>query len=179
MSIELILQVVLAFLGAYLFAFWFALVVWTFRDIRARTHDIFLQVLATSIVLLFNLPGLLLYFLLRPRETLAEVYERTLEEETLLQEIEDFHACPHCRQRVELDYQVCPACRTRLRNPCDRCGRLMHLSWRLCPFCTNEPAPEREPLAPLRVRETRPLPDAREREVRDRDTREREPATIR
>lgn len=157
MSIEFILQVALAFFGAYLFAFWFAIVVWTFRDIRARTHDLFLQMLATLVVLLFNLPGLLLYFLLRPRETLAEVYERALEEETLLQEIEDFHACPNCRQRVEVEYQICPACRTRLRMPCENCGRLLHLNWRLCPYCAYEPAPEHETLPPLQARETAPL----------------------
>ena len=138
MSIELVLQLALAFIGAYVFAFWFSLVVWTYRDIRARSHDVFLQVLATMLVLLFNLPGLLLYFLLRPRETLAEAYERSLEEETLLQEIEEFHGCPYCRQRVEPDYQICPGCHGRLKQPCPDCGRLLQLNWTICPYCGSE-----------------------------------------
>ena len=69
-----------------------SIVIWTFRDIRSRSRDIFAQILATLMVLvffpLFPLPGLALYMLLRPRETLSEVYERSLEEEALLQGIE-------------------------------------------------------------------------------------------
>ncbi len=55
-----ILQLVAAFLGAYLLAVWISLVVWTFRDIRARTRDIFSQLLSVLLVVVFNVPGLLL-----------------------------------------------------------------------------------------------------------------------
>src|SRR3712207_6981071 len=54
-----------------------------------RSRDPFLQVGALFLVLMFNLPGLLLYLIGRPRETLTEAYARTLEEEALLQELED------------------------------------------------------------------------------------------
>jgi len=93
-NLTVILQVILAFTGAFLLAFWVSLVIWAFRDIRARSRDIFAVLLATLLVAVFNLPGLLLYYILRPRETLAEVYERSLEEEALLQDIEDQHICP-------------------------------------------------------------------------------------
>ena len=83
-SIELILRAIITFLGAYLLAFWLSLAIWTFQDIRSRSRDILAQLLATLLVLLFNLPGLLLYFVLRPKETLAEAYERSLAEEALL-----------------------------------------------------------------------------------------------
>lgn len=70
-------------------ALWLAMIVWTNRDMRARSRDPLAQVFVTAIVALLNVPGLLIYFLLRPRETLAEAYERSLEEEALLQEIEE------------------------------------------------------------------------------------------
>ena len=56
---------------------------------------------------------MILYLILRPRETLAEIYERTLEEEALLQGIEERLGCPSCNRRIEDDYVVCPACHTR------------------------------------------------------------------
>ena len=128
-GLDTIIQVVLALLGAYAAAFWFALVVWTFRDIQKRSRDVLVQVLATTLVLLFNIPGLILYTVLRPPETLAESYARSLEEESLIQEIEDRQSCPNCKRRVHPDFLLCPSCRTQLRQVCLNCSRLMHLSW--------------------------------------------------
>lgn len=135
MSIELALQLVIAFLGAYAFAFWFALVIWTYRDISSRTHDWLLRILATALVFVFNLPGLLLYVILRPRETLAEAYERSLEEETLLQEIEDYDHCSTCRHRIEPEFLICPNCHSKLKRPCQQCNRALQLPWKVCPYC--------------------------------------------
>ncbi len=134
-GIETIIQIAIALLGAYVTALWFSLVVWTFRDIQKRTRDLIVQVLATLLVLLFNLPGLLLYTVLRPPETLAESYARSLEEESLMQDIEERQACPNCKHKIEPDYQICPSCATQLKSVCASCGRLLHLGWRACPYC--------------------------------------------
>ena len=76
-----VLQLVAAFFGAYLIAVWLSLAVWSFRDVRERSRDIFVQLLSVTLVVIFNIPGLLLYFLLRPGEKLSEMYERELSEE--------------------------------------------------------------------------------------------------
>jgi RNA polymerase subunit RPABC4/transcription elongation factor Spt4 len=89
------------------------------------------------LIAILNFPGLLIYLLLRPRETLAEAYERSLEEEALLQEIEDKPVCPTCGIRVREDWQVCPSCHTRLKKACIQCHRLLELSWNICPHCTT------------------------------------------
>jgi RNA polymerase subunit RPABC4/transcription elongation factor Spt4 len=124
---------------AFLTATWVAAVIWAFRDIRSRTRDIFAQILATLLVFvffpLFPVPGLILYFLLRPRETLSDIYERSLEEEALLQGIEERMACPSCNRRIEEDFLICPGCHTRLKKPCPACRRRLHLKWRICPYC--------------------------------------------
>ena len=128
-----------ALFAAFLTAIWISVVIWTFRDIRARSRDIFAQILGTLLVLLFfpffPLPGWILYMLLRPRETLSEIYERSLEEETLLQGIEERLACPGCNRRIEEEFMICPTCHTRLKKACPACGRLLHLRWNLCPYC--------------------------------------------
>jgi RNA polymerase subunit RPABC4/transcription elongation factor Spt4 len=128
-----------ALFGAFLTAIWISVVIWTFRDIRSRSRDVFAQVLATLMVLIFfpffPLPGLILYMILRPRQTLSEVYERSLEEEALLQGIEERMACPGCNRRILEDYMICPTCHTRLKKACVSCGRLLHLRWNICPWC--------------------------------------------
>jgi RNA polymerase subunit RPABC4/transcription elongation factor Spt4 len=132
--------VLTAFAGAFLVAIWIALVVWTYRDIKNRHRDRLVHILATGLVVLLNLPGALVYLVLRPGRTLEEEYQRTLEEEALLQAIEEQAVCPGCERRVREDWQVCPNCQTKLRKPCHQCGRLMELSWNICPYCTT-PAP--------------------------------------
>ncbi|MCX7669369.1 MAG: zinc ribbon domain-containing protein, partial [Anaerolineae bacterium] len=112
------------------------LVVWTFRDIRARTRDIFAWLLATLLVLVLGPIGWLLYFLLRPRETLAQVYDRQLEEEVLLRDITARRACPKCQAVTEPDWLLCPHCGVELRRRCVECGRPLELNWIACPYCT-------------------------------------------
>lgn len=86
-DIGTILLALAAFVGTFLVAFWMSLVIWTFRDMRLRSRDIFAQLLASLVVLIFGPLGLLIYLILRPQETLAEAYARTLEEEALLQDV--------------------------------------------------------------------------------------------
>jgi RNA polymerase subunit RPABC4/transcription elongation factor Spt4 len=107
---------------------------------RARSRDTLAQILVGLLVAVLNLPGLLIYLFLRPRESLSEAYERSLEEEALLQEIEEKPVCPACRQKTHAEWQACPHCHTRLKKPCVRCGRMLELSWDLCPYCaTGQP----------------------------------------
>ena len=120
---------------AYMAALWFALAMWTFNDVRARSQNIVTQLLATVLVLGAGPFGLLLYYILRPQQTLVEAYEHSLEEETLLQEIENRHLCPTCNERVQDDFQVCPSCLTKLRRQCHFCNHLLAPEWSLCPYC--------------------------------------------
>lgn len=132
------LTVVAAVVGALLAALWLSLVIWTFRDMRLRSRDPFAQILAAVVVGLLPGVGLLIYLILRPPETLAEAYERALEEEALLQEIEERPACPGCSRIAEPGWILCPYCHTRLRKQCPDCDALLELQWNLCPFCGNQ-----------------------------------------
>jgi RNA polymerase subunit RPABC4/transcription elongation factor Spt4 len=147
-SIGLALQVVIALFGAFFLAFWLSLIIWTFRDVRSRSRDIFAQLLATLMVIFFNVAGLVLYFMLRPQETLAQAYEKALEEEALLQDIEERYACPGCKKKVQPEFQICPSCHTRLKRQCPSCNRLLQLQWSICPYCGATPsAPATQPVA--------------------------------
>ncbi len=123
--------------GVILAAFWLAMVIWAYRDMRSRSRDLPARLLVALLVAALTLPGLLIYLLLRPRETLAEAYERSLEEEALLQGIEEKPACPACGQRMRDEWQVCPHCHTRLKKPCLSCGRALEIAWNICPYCAG------------------------------------------
>ena len=135
MDIQGIVLAFLAFTGAFVAALWLALIIWTFRDMRSRSRDIFAQILAALLVAVLSLPGMVIYMMLRPKETLAEAYERSLEEEALLQGIEEVERCPGCGSRVRADYLVCPSCNTKLKKACRSCGRAINLRWGVCPYC--------------------------------------------
>ena len=130
-----LILVLTGFGAAFLAALWISLVIWTYRDIRTRSRDTLVQTLATLLVAVLNLPGVLVYLILRPPRTLEEEYQRTLEEEALLQALEDLPLCPGCERRVKDDWQVCPNCHTKLKKTCENCDHLMELPWNICPYC--------------------------------------------
>ncbi len=163
--------------GAYVGALWLAALIWTIRDVRDRSDDPITQIVAFLIVFIFNLPGWVLYQVVRPPMTLADIYERQLEEEALRRELDDALACPNCAREVSDDYVTCPHCMTALKHPCRECDRAVSFSWLACPWCatpTAEPAVQPEPPAatpeeaaaeleelvatPFAAREIRPTP---------------------
>ncbi|MCX8026104.1 MAG: hypothetical protein N3A60_12960, partial [Thermanaerothrix sp.] len=77
-----------------------SLIFWTYRDIRKRTRDPRVHILATLVAAVLFLPGVLIYLILRPSRTLEEEYQRSLEEEALLQTIEETPQCPGCGRKV-------------------------------------------------------------------------------
>jgi len=136
-------------ISAFITSLWVGMIVWTFRDIRARTRDVLVQLFMTLVVAVLTLPGFLLYLLIRPRETLHEAYEHALEQEALLQAIEEPLTCSACGEKVADDFLFCPYCHKQLKMVCAACGRILQLDWTLCPYCgtpvptaaAEEPAP--------------------------------------
>ncbi len=126
---------VVAIIGGLLAAFWVGLIIWTWRDIRSRSADIFAAILATLLVAVFSIIGLLIYLLVRPKHTLAEQYDRALEEEILLRELEQAPTCFNCGRPVKPEWQYCPYCETELKHPCPQCGYLLEPEWKRCPQC--------------------------------------------
>jgi len=126
---------------AYLAALWFALIVWTYRDIEQRSRSVITQIFATLLSVLFFVPGALLYLVLRPRDTLDEAFQRSLEEEYLLQDLEDLPRCHSCHRAIESDWVICPACHTELRHECPTCAHLVRVTWDICPYCATELEP--------------------------------------
>lgn len=77
----------LFFFGFILFL-WYLLVRWVGRDAQSRGCPDSQRKNFQIVVLIFNLPGLLIYLLLRPSQTLAEIKRAEMEEEILKLELE-------------------------------------------------------------------------------------------
>lgn len=121
----------------FLAILWITLILWTFRDIRRRTRDTLIRILAVLVSTILFIPGVLVYLLLRPPYTLDEEYQKNLEEEALLQALEEVSLCPGCSKKVQDTWMVCPGCHTKLKKKCASCGKLLDLNWDICPFCEN------------------------------------------
>lgn len=128
------------FAAAFAAALWLSLIIWAYRDIRRRSRDPLMRILAVLVVAVLFLPGILIYLILRPPRTQDDEFQQTLEEEALLQSIEESNLCPGCGRRIKEDWVACPSCYTRLKKPCHQCGKSIELAWNLCPYC-GTPAP--------------------------------------
>ncbi|MBN2499975.1 MAG: zinc ribbon domain-containing protein [Anaerolineales bacterium] len=126
--------------AAFIVALWLSLIFWTYRDIKARGKDRLMRFLAVLVVAVLFLPGVVIYLILRPRNTLGDEYQQALEEEALLTAIEETHKCPGCGLHTQADWVVCPNCHTKLKKVCHQCGKRMELSWNICAYC-GTPAP--------------------------------------
>lgn len=143
-TIATVIGIFVALLGAFLFAFWIAMGIWTFNDIRSRTRDWLAIGLASLLVLIFPVVGLILYIMIRPKETLADVYDRALEEEALLRELEETLTCYHCGVPVQDGWNYCFNCHSQLQYACATCSQPVRHEWDICVNCgtpqTGSPA---------------------------------------
>jgi RNA polymerase subunit RPABC4/transcription elongation factor Spt4 len=122
----------------FLLAFWAAVVYWTWRDAASRSEQSWVAPLSALLVLLLNVPGLIIYMIVRPPNTLLELEAMTLEAEALEASHPEELACPKCRRPVESEFILCPYCRTPFGHICPRCSRRLEGAWAVCPYCGEE-----------------------------------------
>jgi RNA polymerase subunit RPABC4/transcription elongation factor Spt4 len=137
-----VFQIGIRVLVAYVVLIWLASAFWAYRDMRLRSASAITPYVAAAAIIVFTpiffLFGLLLYRIVRPKETIAEVNERTLAEETMLAEVASHAHCANCSRPVHEEWIICPTCRNRLRRVCPNCERLIELDWSLCAWCGKD-----------------------------------------
>ena len=135
-------QIGIRVLVIYILLIWLASAFWAYRDMRLRTTSAIAPYVAAATIIVFTpiffLFGLLLYRIVRPKETIAEVNERALAEEAILAEVATHSQCANCSRPVHEDWIICPTCRNRLRRVCPNCEHLIELDWTLCAWCGKD-----------------------------------------
>jgi hypothetical protein len=117
-----------------------AIVFWTYRDAQRRGAMGWFWALVVAIFFpVFPYPGLIIYLIARPAESVDDARERDLEiraKEAALDR--DYEVCPACYKPVDNDFLICPSCMKKLRKSCIECGRALKLPWTVCPYCKTK-----------------------------------------
>jgi len=116
----------------FLLILWASVIYWVYRDAEKRGA---IGIYWAAVILFFNVFGLIVYFILRPPEYVADVQERELEIKMKEEMINSRKSCSGCRQPIELDFLVCPYCMKKLKKSCPVCNRPLNLNWTICPYC--------------------------------------------
>ena len=88
------------------------------------------------IVVLFFVPGLLVYLNLAPEGDTGPGISACTGRGVLAPGSRDLPLCPGCQRTVDPEFVLCPHCQTALRGPCPACSRLIDLRWSVCPYCS-------------------------------------------
>ena len=142
-QINMTLDLAIKLVAAYFFIIWCAFIIWTVKDITARSGNILVQVFCILIVIVLTpVLGLPIYLLIRP----ANKYQNEGQGEIL----QEAFVCPKCGEEVEEDFFFCPHCRAELLFKCEKCGKLCESTWSACPYCGKEKAGEKDEKTPLK-----------------------------
>ncbi len=124
----------------FLIVLYGAIVFWTYRDaVRRGAMGWFWALVVAMFFPIFPFPGLIIYLIARPAESVDDARERELEihaKETSL--ARDYEVCPACSKPVEKEFLICPSCMKKLRKSCTECGRALKLPWTVCPYCKTK-----------------------------------------
>lgn len=165
-----IFQIGIRVLVAYFVLIWLASAFWAYRDMRLRSASAITPYIAAAAIIVFTpiffLFGLLLYRIVRPKETIAEVNERTLAEEAMLAEVASHTHCANCSRPVHEEWIICPTCRNRLRRVCPNCEHLIELDWTLCAWCGKDFERAEAPGLTAYMPSARPAPRPQQTAVR-------------
>lgn len=143
------IEFLLIFTWFYYLLLWIVLFFWVWKDIRARTTNVFYIWFCQLLQLLPPPVWLLLYIIVRPwksgyKKFLEEVDENIsglqayMESKNItLSKIHDENPldCHNCLKEIKNDDIICPHCLTSLRYPCRKCKREIRSSWEVCPYC--------------------------------------------
>lgn len=141
---------------ASLVVIWFFIAVWVWIDSGERTRNILFRIFSVLLVAPFNVVGLIIYLILRPKETIENVYWGDLERRYLLYETSELGDCPQCGDQLSPGFNICPSCSYELKVKCKGCEMMLDRKWNFCPYCKEKvlhPLPEEEGISKEVIRQ--------------------------
>lgn len=123
--------------GIALGAFWIVVLYWVWLDSGERTTKKSVRIAYLILVALLFVVGLIIYMLIRPSQTIQEIYWADLERRYLKYETAELGDCPKCGTQLFPGFTYCPNCRYVLKVKCSQCGVEMDKQYRYCPSCGN------------------------------------------
>lgn len=128
------------FVGILVLTTYLGIIFWVTRDVTTRTKNLLGIFAAILLSVVFYIPGLLLYLLMRPLSTLDE--NNSLQ---LLSSVQDANliSCTDCHHTIRLDHDHCPYCGVKQNLTCPECKNRLHPEWQYCTHCGFNTQPKR------------------------------------
>jgi hypothetical protein len=117
--------------------FWLFVLGWVWIDSGERTTNSITRALSIVIVLFLNIIGLIIYLIVRPKQTIQELYWVDLERRYLKYETAELGDCPSCGLSLQPGFNVCPACKYGIKTLCKGCQMWIDKTYAYCPFCAK------------------------------------------
>ncbi|HRY22687.1 MAG TPA: zinc ribbon domain-containing protein [Candidatus Dojkabacteria bacterium] len=128
-----------------LVVFWFVVLYWVWLDSGERTSNKTVKISYVILVAVLNVVGFLIYLIIRPSQTIEEIYWADLERRYLKYETAELGDCPKCGSQLFPGYTFCPNCRYKLKMKCPRCNVYVDKKNKFCPHCGQELRKRRSP----------------------------------
>ena len=116
--------------------FWIVVLDWIWADSGERTSSKRSRILYVILAAVFNVFGWLIYLIIRPSQTIEEIYWADLERRYLKYETSELGDCPKCGTQLYPGYLYCPSCNYKLKRKCPSCGVYVDKKSNFCPFCS-------------------------------------------
>ncbi|MBI2356585.1 zinc ribbon domain-containing protein [Candidatus Dojkabacteria bacterium] len=128
-------NVIIKYSGFLFIVFWFVVAAWAWFDCAERSEKVYVRILVTLLVLFGNIPGLIIYLILRPKITIQDQYWSDLERRYLMYETAELQDCDKCGTMLQPGFVYCPNCKNEIKVKCSNCGVNIDKKWKNCPFC--------------------------------------------
>lgn len=142
-----------------LVVFWLVIIGWVWIDSSERTSKKGLKIGYILLVIFFNIFGLIIYLIIRPSETIEEIYWEDLERRYLKYETSELGDCPRCGSQLYPGYVFCTNCGYRLKVKCPQCGVLIDKDHVFCEYCGFKIKEKKE------IQEEHPTVQAMEKQI--------------
>ncbi|HBB64479.1 hypothetical protein A3K02_02315 [candidate division WS6 bacterium RIFOXYD1_FULL_33_8] len=126
------------FLSFVLVIFWLVLIGWVWIDSGERTSKKSIRITYLLLVIILNIPGLIIYLIIRPSETIEEIYWADLERRYLKFETSELGDCPKCGSQLFPGFVFCTNCGFEIKKKCPSCGMLINKDHKHCEYCGTQ-----------------------------------------
>lgn len=120
--------------------FWLVLVGWVWIDSGERTSNRRARIIYLLLVIVLNIPGLIIYLIVRPSETIEQIYWADLERRYLKYETAELGDCPECGSQLFPGYHFCANCGSDIKKKCPSCGVMISKNAKYCAHCGSKVA---------------------------------------
>lgn len=129
-------NIVGSIVGAISLIFWLVVTSWIWVDSDERTTNKGMRLFYVLIGLI-PVVGWIIYLIVRPSETIDEIYWGDLERRYLKYEAKELGDCPRCGTQLFPGFIFCPNCKKRIKRKCSNCEVYIDLEYKYCTNCGN------------------------------------------